>query len=248
MLAEILANPVAWPLCAVLAFAATMYPLGLLMPGCVCCGAGNCTQCGNIGNPYDASQNDFGRMCCNAGTKRSSITVRITNTGPASSTTYERFGSGASYSRATVTFNCTSVNGDYVFYGDCSYGVGYGANGYASRPYSDGVFPGWRMWLYMGLNAPYSYSFATCTGYPGTESCGPPGRTINSGAPAYYWPDSVAALGTTWYGIKSPRMEEQMCDLRGLIFGASVELHADVVISAVANYDTGCRHKLEIVA
>ena len=42
MLAEILANPVSWPLWAVLAFAATMYPLGLLMPGCVCCASG-CT-------------------------------------------------------------------------------------------------------------------------------------------------------------------------------------------------------------
>jgi hypothetical protein len=47
MLAEILANPVAWPLWAVLAFAATMYPLGLLMPGCVCCG-NECTYEGPI--------------------------------------------------------------------------------------------------------------------------------------------------------------------------------------------------------
>ena len=251
MLAEIASNPAAWPLWGVLVFAALMYPLGLLLPGCVCCGAGDCTQCGNIGYPYDSRQTDFGRMCCNEGTKRNSITVRITNTGPASSVKYTRPAStSGSYSRYTITFNCGSVDGDYVLYGNgnCSYGVGYGASGYVSRPYSDGDFPGWRMWFYIGLNATYSYALATCTGYPGIESCGLPSRTFNTGAPSYYWPDSVDAIGTTWYGIKSERQLNQICDLRGFVFGNSVELHADVAISYTANYDTGCRHRLEIVA
>ena len=48
MLAEILSNPVAWPLWAVLVFAATMYPLGFMMPGCACCGS-TCIKC--MGQP-----------------------------------------------------------------------------------------------------------------------------------------------------------------------------------------------------
>jgi hypothetical protein len=249
MLAEILANPVAWPLWAVLVFAASMYPLGFMLPGCVCCGGGNCTQCGLLYLPYGEGQNDFGRMCCNAGTKMSSITVRITNVGPATSTTYVRgTPSGGFYSRRNMVFNCASLAGDYVFFenGNCDYGVGYGATGYFSRPYSDGDFPGWRMWLFKGDAVSYGISFQTCSGFPGVESCGTPTFSTTNTGEVYYWPDSVIALSETWYGIKSARMTEQMCDLRGLVFGESVELRASTVYGA--QYDTGCRHKLEVVA
>lgn len=249
MLAEILANPVAWPLWAALVFAATMYPLGLLMPGCVCCGGGNCTQCGLLYLPYGAGQNDFGRMCCNAGTKMPSVTVRITNVGPTTSTTYVRgTPSGVSYSRRTMVFNCSTLAGDYVFHGNgnCAYGVGYGATGYVSRPFSDGDFPGWKMWLFKSDSVYFTYVLQTCSGYPDVESCSAPASFSDVGQ-LHYWPDSVDAIGSTWYGIKTNVIDGQMCDLRGLVFGESVELRADTTIGGV-NYDTGCRHKLEIVA
>ena len=249
MLAEIASNPAAWPLWGVLVFAAMMYPFGLLLPGCVCCGGGNCTQCGLTYLPYGSGQNDFGRMCCDAGTKMSSITVRITIAGPASSTTYVRgASSGGSYLRRTMVFDCASLAGDYVFSesGNCSYGAGYGATGYVSRPFSDGDFPGWKMWLFKSTSVYFSFRFQTCSGYPGFEVCSVPGAMSSDVAVVYYWPDSVSALGQTWYGINSTRMTSQMCDLRGLVFGESVELRADT--SYGSGYDTGCRHKLEIVA
>lgn len=119
MLSAILADPTALPLWMVALFAAAMYPLGLLLPGCPCCATG-CTQCGILGASYGSGQKVYGWMCCD-GTLAPSITVRLTSVGPAVSnqvTLGAPVYNGAlgiwQYPKYTVQCGCTAVDGDYV--------------------------------------------------------------------------------------------------------------------------------------
>lgn len=115
MLAEIASDPTVLPLWATLLFAATMYPLGLLLPGCVCCGSTGCTTCGNPMLPYEEQDTGKGRMCC-SGTLAENVTVRITHQGDASASLAEYGGPyyDGSRTKTTRTIYCSSIDGDYV--------------------------------------------------------------------------------------------------------------------------------------
>jgi len=202
MLAEILANPVAWPLWGVLVFAATMYPLGFMLPGCVCCGTtpSECNMCGITAAGYAEGQNGYGRMCCN-GTIAEEVTVRVTSTGPSSVNVITRGGVGeapptgaTSYQKITRQLSCSSWDGDYVlplerlpisnpggaicFFGYYpEYGPPfmrmYPANS-SGIAYDTADFPYWKYWLSMIFTQSYTFtvSYQTCSGYPDSESCG----------------------------------------------------------------------------
>jgi hypothetical protein len=249
MLAEILANPVAWPLWAVFLFAATMYPIGLLMPGCVCCGTSGCTECGVLTTGYVDPQNAHGRMCC-TGTLANSITVRITNVGGATSQTVVR-GAGSPYSKTTKTYDCSALAGDYVITkyrfatvpGTFSCGWSGGDSEILSQfifaTVASGAFPNWKG----ALQANFGYRLVTtrnqtCTGFPGVESCNV--GTTSTGYQEEYLDDgagSIPGTPTVAGGVNTV----QNCAGVGAISIASATVYSSGV-------DTGCRVSVEIVA
>lgn len=264
MLAEILANPVAWPLWAVLAFAVTMYPLGLLMPGCVCCGTSGCTQCGVFATGYAAGQDANGRMCC-TGTIAPTITVRVTNVGPATSSFVTRTSlpPTSSYSRRTAVFNCSQMNADYVLplsrqnFGPnatCSWSIEAGVTcdtgdyrlmglGPSTQdptpPNTTATFPNW--WLLTSLfvfTLRGSSTTQICTGHPGVESC-------NTGSSSGFIPWFVspeASIGVL--------ISEQRCNPAGTVIGSSVPLWTNESCQPRQNisaFNTGCLARIEIV-
>lgn len=242
MLAEILANPVAWPLWAVLAFAATMYPLGLLMPGCVCCGSG-CTECGFL--PYgDAPpQNHFGRMCCN-GTISASVTVRVTSVGPSLGTQVVRgFGFGSQYFKTTTTYPCTAKDGDYVLAlirTDFSNpGVQYFCRwetGLTIEPFTNGAWPNWRLRMSSsGWGQTWTVTTLTqqCTGHPGIESCNT-GTTTTANVNCLL---RTTANGTSF---DTAGFSIQKCNPAGVLISSSAALRTTSV-------DLGCRVSVELV-
>lgn len=179
-------DPVALPLWAVLLFAAAMFPLGLLLPGCPCCGGGNCGACGLSYLPYDQQPGGGGRMCCN-GTLAAEVTVRVTLTSDPTITLVTR-GTGASYTRWTRVYNCSTAAGDYVvpkntntflpekcfwrylvtngYYGDVKWEITPEEGG--------GLYPAWPVWRLTAiwiLNITGSERQQTCSGFPGPETC-----------------------------------------------------------------------------
>jgi hypothetical protein len=259
MLAEILANPVAWPLWAVLVFAASMYPLGFMLPGCVCCGPSGCTQCGTFAVGYAAGQSEWGAMCCD-GTIATSVTLRITNVGPATSSDVVR-GTGATYTKTTTAFSCSSLSGDYVLplqrinsgsYAMCSWKyinysscAAFADNSVAPFPYNPNGGPDTASFPNYYLSADSfgrvlsgSRRTQTCSGYPGIESC-----DIGSTDMSTDW---FVYLENRPYVIPSV----QKCNPAGTVFSASTR----VVVtgkcgypSAIYGFDTGCTVSVELV-
>jgi hypothetical protein len=259
MLAEIAANPAAWPLWGVLVFAALMYPLGLLLPGCVCCGAGNCTTCGTFSAGYVSGQSEYGAMCCR-GTVAPSVTLRITNVGSATSSLVTR-GAGSPYTKTTAAFSCSSLSGDYVIpllrinygtYAQCTWAY---ANYSACSTFADHAiepsstdpnggtatvsFPSYYFAV-TSFRRTLSGSLRTqtCSGYPGIESCNI-GFTDSS-------TDWFVSLNRRPYVI--PSIEK--CDPAGTTLSSSEQ----VVVygkcgypSAIYGFDTGCTVSVELV-
>lgn len=276
MLAEILANPVAWPLWAVLAFAVTMYPLGLLMPGCLCCSSG-CTQCGHLYYGYQEGQFSAGRLCC-TGTIVSSVTLRLTNIGPATSNLVTRVGAGSVYNKNTAAFACSSLSGDYVLplvrqvFGNgtltpeatCRWTLD------VARTCSTGGFANVQPYLFytaqqtpgQPLNFPNYYLFMPqfewkiagffrtqrCSGHPGPESCNT-GTTYQSNswvAKVDFGPPQTPLL---------PRvvLSEQRCNPAGIVFDRTIRLLSNESCDFpgfdpfMPTGNTGCEFQVELV-
>jgi hypothetical protein len=261
MLAEILANPVAWPLWAVLVFAASMYPLGFMLPGCVCCASG-CTQCGTFATGYAPGQDAGGRMCC-TGTLASSVTVRYTNVGPSTSSYVERSSATSPYTKTTSTFSCDSMNADYVLnlgrtnfgtFAGCEWAIEAGETcdtgdyrlislrpRLSDRypPYTTEAFPGYRLELISRTTLSGQFRTQTCSGHPGVETC-----NVGSTGPVQMWfvdPDPIPSVV----------LNEQKCNPSGVVITPSVYLWTNQscttgsVLGATRN--TGCLAKIEIV-
>jgi hypothetical protein len=242
MLAEILANPVAWPLWAVFLFAATMYPLGFMMPGCVCCAGGNCTTCGLTSAPYESQPSGWGRMCC-TGTAAPSITLRLTRVSGATETTVTRdFPSAANYNKYTRTYSCSQLDGDYVL-GlsninssgtiQCRWNLTSGSgslyksfsvapsSGFGNfPPYTNPAFPDWYMFWALVASVQLTTLTQRCSGFPGVESCsvGTTSITFTTFNGDFGW-----ALANPAFFINGPR-SAQSCDPSGILFNNAVIL------------------------
>lgn len=273
MLAEIASNPAAWPLWGVLVFAALMYPLGLLLPGCACCASG-CTQCGYLYYGYQTGQYSDGRLCC-TGTIASSVTLRLTNIGPATSSKVTR-SSGASYTKQTSSFACSSVAGDYVLplvrqvYGStsttpsatCKWTMdvtetctaGGSANVQPYIYYTDQQTPGGE------LSFPFYFLFLTqfvwkmagtyrvqnCSGYPDIESCNV-GQTWTSAS----WRTMVDVGPPYTPMLPKIILSEQRCNPAGIVFDNTIKPLAveacDVGFGFFGPVATGCEFSVELV-
>lgn len=249
MLSAIASDPTAIPLWITLLFAVAMYPLGLLLPGCPCCGGGPCTQCGILATGYAAGQNADGRMCCN-GTRPASITLRVTNVGGATSSTVDRAG-GSPYTRYTRTFNCNAVAGDYVLTGvraiavpfsqyTCYWSASDGTTGRSMMLYAvaGAAFPDWyqRLKSVFGTSFPVTLRTQTCTGFPGPEACNI-GTTSTVNQTMYL--DQTGLYYDSSY-ITGGLLSAQACDPRGMTLLTSAPLYSN-------GADTGCRMKVEFV-
>jgi hypothetical protein len=258
MLAEILANPSAWPLWGVFLFAATMFPLGFLLPGCVCCGTSGCTQCGTFAVGYAAGQSEWGAMCCD-GTVAASVTLRIANVGPATSSDVVR-GSGATYTKTTAAFSCSSLSGDYVVplqrinsgsYAMCSWNyvnasscAAWADNAIGPFYYDPNGGPGTTSFPSYYLSV-YSFSrilsgfftTQTCSGHPGVESCGV-GFTDSSTEWFVYLEDRPYVIPSV-----------QKCNPAGTVFSTStrVVVTGKCLSSSSYNFFTGCLVSVELV-
>jgi hypothetical protein len=261
MFAEIAANPAALPLWGVFVFAALMYPLGLLLPGCPCCGSG-CTQCGTFATGYAEGQDAAGRMCC-TGTLSSSVTVRYTNVGPSTSSHVERSSTTSPYIKTTSTFSCDSMNADYVLNlsrinlgpsASCEWAIEAGETCNTGDyrlislrprlsdrypPYTTESFPGYRLELLSRTTLSGQFRTQTCSGHPGVETC----NVGSTGSVQMFFvdPDPIPSVVVT----------EQKCNPSGLVVASSVYLWTNQscttgsVLSASRN--TGCLAKIEIV-
>lgn len=259
MLAEIASNPAAWPLWGVLVFAALMYPLGLLLPGCVCCGPSGCTQCGTFSIGYAAGQSENGAMCC-TGTIAPSITIRLTNTGSATSSLVTRSASSGSYTKTTASFSCSALSGDYVIplnrinfgtyalcpwaqenFSSCDAYSDVQVNPSSYDPTNSSVtvsFPSYYLAIF-NFNRTFSGSFRvqTCSGFPGVESCNV-GTTTSSS----YW---IYDIGRPFVVLS-----EQRCNPAGTVFGTSIPVFAYAICASSTIYpsrDTGCTVSVELV-
>ena len=264
MLAEIASNPVAWPLWGVFLFAATMFPLGFMLPGCACCGGG-CTTCGIVATGYAAGQDQWGRMCCD-GTVASSVTLRITSVGASSGSSVSRDG-GSSYTKVTKTYSCTQMDGDYVLSllrsgsvdHSCAWRTGYIADvsagltvfpliygGFAS-PVIDHAFPNWQLFSRTQFLNGFTRSVLTqtCSGYPDVESCniGSTSSETTDGyvgdAPLFYTGPDGGGLVTT-----GPVFTSQKCDPAGTVLSSTAKIYTDLVSGSLT--DTGCTVKVEL--
>jgi len=248
MLAEILANPVAWPLWAVLVFAAAMYPLGFMLPGCVCCqSGGNCTTCGTPSLPYEEQFSPHGRMCC-TGTAAPSMTLRITTTSAATITTVTRdFPSSANYDKYTRTYSCSQLNGDYVLAlsrttnpGDstgtmrCIWQLQSGSgslyksfsvspsSGFiaGAPPYTSPPYPQWYMFWTLVASVQATFLTQRCAGPPATENCN---AGTTSTTYATFFGDFGYSLDYPAFFINGPR-STQSCTPPSMVFNNSVLL------------------------
>ncbi|CAB4184441.1 hypothetical protein UFOVP1124_9 [uncultured Caudovirales phage] len=250
MLQAIIADPLALPLWLVFAFAASMFPLGLLLPGCACCGSLACTQCGIFPTGDAAGQDQYGRMCCNAGTIPSSVTYRVTNVGPASSVVVTR-GTGSPYAKTTKTYPCSSLAGDYVvpiwrtpsavvsdamvcWWGDSAALYVETYYGYLS-PYSfaipalSGAWPGWKLRCRVAWNSiSWTSRVQSCSGYPGAEGC-----TVGS---------TSTAANTLAVDVDLGPFTAQRCSPAGLSLGTLPVVEADYPFLV-----TGCVVSVEFV-
>jgi len=268
MLAEILANPVAWPLWAVLVFAASMYPLGFMLPGCVCCGSSGCTTCGIVATGYATGQNQYGRMCCD-GTLASSITLRITSVGTSTGSSISRsIPEGGFYTKKTKTWSCSTLNGDYVLnanrYVDnghsCSWLTGYIADvsaglsvfpliyGGQATPVIDLAFPNWQLFSRTQFRNGFTRSVRTqtCSGYPGPESCNI-GSTSSESTDGYVGDTPLNYSGPDGGGLVTtgPVFSIQKCDPSGTVISTTAKIYTDLVPGSFT--DSGCTVKVELV-
>ena len=239
MFSAIASDPTVLPLWAVFLFAASMYPLGLLLPGCPCCSSG-CTQCGVFSTGYASGQNTYGRMCC-TGTIAPSVTLRITNVGAASST-YVTRGAGSPYTRTTYTYNCDAYVADYVIpltrpatstSAQCWWQQETGSlYAFISPVFFDfSAFPQWSLTEQLDLyGVSVTKKVQTCSGYPGPESCNIGTTTTES--------HTIDLVNTT-----SGPFFEQRCNLAGLLVSSSYPS----TDTSVSGADTGCRMKVEFV-
>ena len=267
MLAEIASNPVAWPLWGVFLFAATMFPLGFMLPGCACCGGGNCTTCGILDQPQGNQQNAHGRMCC-TGTIAPSVTLRVTSVGPSPPVVVSR-GTGTTYSRTSATFNCSAINGDYVIplvkqttglgetcdwavdaYPSCLSQLAIsltprGTDLDDSSQSSIVPYPGWYLTMTIFKKTiPGSFRFQSCSGFPEVESCNV-GTTLSSEG---WLINSVAFSG----GGLVPKvfLSEEKCSLAGVVIAASQKFSVSQRCEDGITYgslDTGCEFRMEFV-
>ena len=265
MLAEILANPVAWPLWGVFLFAATMFPLGFLLPGCVCCGGGNCTQCGSFLYPQGTSQNASGRMCC-TGTIATSVTLRITNVGSATSSYIAR-GAGSTYTKITSTFACSTIDGDYVVplsrtMGSDSAACEWSLDTYETcqtqaaftlTPYTASIdpssmsgtpqsYPTWFLTLtQIKKTISGTVRIQTCSGYPDFETC-----NIGSTRTSSAW--LMIRLQSTPFPKSMFTVEA--CSPSGVVLETNQRMQVSQNCDsgfAFGPYDTGCEFRLELV-
>ena len=266
MLAEIASNPAAWPLWGVLAFAALMYPLGLLLPGCACCGGVNCTECGYLGSPYQSypSQPSYGRMCCN-GTVSATVTLRVTSVGPAPPVVIYR-GTGTSYQRISATFDCSAMNGDYVLplVRSVFNGLGYcdwvvdtyptcqtqlrvtlSPLGYDPDVGDNLAFPSWFLSLEkFEKTLAGSVRFQTCSGYPDAESC-----NVGTTLTAQNWLARYSGVAGNPPKPKA-RLEEQRCNPAGITLATNHRFFVSQNCTSGLSYgpyDTGCEFRMELV-
>lgn len=248
MLSAIASDPTALPLWVVFLFAVAMYPLGILLPGCPCCGSA-CTQCGVLATGYKDPQNANGRMCC-TGTLAPSVTLRVTNVGPATGITVSRTG-GTPYTKTTKTYDCTGYLGDYVLPStrvlsptagySCGWYVGDGTIGWRFYifPAEAGAFPDYRL----RLQANFGYRLVTsriqsCSGYPDIESCNV-GFTTTANQEMYVDETAIGSPGAAY--VSGGTLSVQKCSPAGLLAFASLPVF-------VTGIDTQCRVKLEVVA
>jgi len=267
MLAEIASNPAALPLWGVFLFAATMFPLGFLLPGCVCCGSSGCTTCGVIATGYAAGQDRFGRMCCN-GTVATSVTLRITSVGAATGTAISR-GAGTSYTKVTKTYSCTQLNGDYVLpllrpdsttQHACSWRTGFITDvsagltvfpiiyGSFASPAIDHAFPNWQLFSRTQFLDGFTRSVRTqtCSGYPDVESCNI-GSTSSETTDGYVGDSPLLYEGPDGDGLVTtgPVFSVQKCDPTGTVLSSTAKIYVDLVPGSLT--DTGCVVKVELV-
>ena len=267
MLAEILANPVAWPLWGVLVFASAMYPLGFMMPGCVCCASG-CTTCGIVAPGYAAGQNEYGRMCCD-GTLAASITLRITSVGTATGSSVSRgIPEGGFYTKITRTWSCTTLNGDYVLPSlrfvnnghSCSWLTGYIADvsaglsvfpliyGGQASPVIDHAFPDWQLFSRTQFRNRFTRSVRTqtCSGHPGIESCNI-GSTTSENVDGFVGDSPLLYTGPDGGGLVTtgPVFSTQKCNPAGTVLSTTAKIYTDMVPGSFT--DSGCTVKVEIV-
>jgi len=273
MFAEIAANPAALPLWGVFVFAALMYPLGLLLPGCPCCEGGSCTQCGFLYYGYQTGQYSDGRLCC-TGAIASSVTLRLTNIGPNTSSKVTR-GSGASYTKTTASFACSSMAGDYVLplvrqvYGGsstqeatcrwtmivtetCTAGGSANVQPYVyynsqQTPGDELSFP--QYWLFLTQfvwKMAGTYRVQTCSGHPGVESCNV-GQTWTSAS----WKTMVDVGPSFPTMLPKILLSEQRCNPAGIVFDNNIKPWAvqacDVGFGFFGPVETGCEFKVELV-
>jgi hypothetical protein len=249
MLAEILANPVAWPLWAVLVFAASMYPLGFMLPGCVCCqSGGNCTTCGTPSLPYEEQFSPHGRMCC-TGTAAPSMTLRITTTSAATITTVTRDSpSAANYNKYTRTYSCSQLDGDYVlalsrttnpsdstFTMRCLWQLQSGSgslyksfsvspsSGFVAGapPYTNPPYPQWYMFWTLVSSIQATFLTQRCAGPPATENCNAGTTSITY---ATFFGDFSYSLAYPAFFINGPR-STQSCTPPSMVFNNAVLLN-----------------------
>jgi hypothetical protein len=255
MLAEILANPAAWPLWGVFLFAATMFPLGFMLPGCVCCaGAGNCTTCGSSSASYEAQATGYGRMCC-TGSIPSSVTMRVIRLSAATITTVVRGSTDASgnYSKTTTIITCADIGGDYVLalqtfdpvllYKDCSWR--FAASNAAGNDLVLSLAPdrsynadtlNWPQWkYYWSIISSLSRwrRFQTCSGHPDIESCNI--GTTASDARIIVMPAGVEKIGP---------YSEQKCNPSEVVLASSMTALFDDFFFLTSS---GCTYSFEMM-
>ena len=273
MLSAIASDPTALPLWVVFLFAVAMYPLGLLLPGCPCCGGGNCSTCGSTSSPYESQSTGWGRMCC-SGTAASTVTLRVTTTSAASETSIERgspnfFGQ---YQKITRTFTCSSLDGDYVLNLSRSYSAptwscawlfsSYGGSAGKTisftitpnsgvggvPPYTNPSWPDWYLFWVTKAWVPMSRKVQTCSGYPGPESCN---IGTTSSWVAFFDGDMTTTLSQPANFIFGP-FSSQACTPAARVFGTSIPFDQGFLDYPDPNVERGslgpCRWKVEILA
>ena len=188
-------------------------------------------------------------MCC-TGTLAPSITVRVTNTGPASSvysrrTSPDYFGY---YQKVTATFPCSSFAGDYVMpRSGCEWRTGgLGLSGGAVVPLSGTAFPDW--YLYSSLSSgtwTITRRVQTCTGYPGPESCNV-GSTNTTTGQTFATPMPIESYSHP-YSIRSETFNVQKCNPSGVLLADPATIAWWIGSASGAEDATGCQIRVEIV-
>jgi len=251
-------DPVALPVWAVFLFALSLYPLGFLMPGCPCCGGGACTECGVLAWGYVAEQDGNGRMCCASGTVAASVTLRITNVGPATAEMVF-LGSGASYQKDTRRFPCSDVAGDYVFpllkRGSaqnvlCTWEQFFPLY-WVLAPAINGAFPNWKLTANVQPQLPSTRRLQTCSMSGGVESCNI-GSTSTTTATLCFWYQAPATSPGVWESgaLDAASFAVENCTLSGVSFNVFPRVCNPGISWPTAQTEpplSGCEWRVELV-